>query len=110
LSANNPPQADRAPLRLRLDKWLWQARFFRTRTLAAGQVAEGQVRLNGARVTRPAQAVGPGDVLTFVQGSRVRVVRIAALGARRGPAAEARALYEDLGAREAGQSGSPTLE
>ncbi|MGX0904586.1 ribosome-associated heat shock protein Hsp15 [Roseovarius sp. MBR-79] len=87
---------DIAPAKLRLDKWLWQARFFKTRTLAAGQVSAGHVRVNGARVSKPAQGVGPGDVLTFAQGTRVRVVRIAALGARRGPAAEAQALYDDL--------------
>jgi ribosome-associated heat shock protein Hsp15 len=93
--------------RLRLDKWLWHARFFRTRTLAAGQVAAGHVRVNGARVVKPAQAVGPGDVLTFAQGARVRVVRIAALGARRGPAAEAQALYDELGAPEPQDSIAP---
>jgi len=82
--------------RLRLDKWLWHARFFRTRTLAAAEVAAGHVRLNGTRVAKPAQAVGPGDVLTFAQGARVWVVRIAALGVRRGPAPEAQALYDDL--------------
>jgi ribosome-associated heat shock protein Hsp15 len=89
-----------APARLRLDKWLWQARFFKTRTLAAGQVAAGHVRINGARVVKPAQGVCAGDVLTFAQGTRVRVVRIAALGVRRGPATEAQALYEDLSAPE----------
>lgn len=87
---------DSPPAKLRLDKWLWQARFFKTRTLAAGQVAAGHVRVNGVRVLKPAQAVGPGDVLTFAQGTQVRVVRITELGARRGPATEAQALYEDL--------------
>ncbi|MBE0452830.1 RNA-binding S4 domain-containing protein [Roseovarius autotrophicus] len=87
---------ENSPIRLRIDKWLWQARFFRTRTLAAGQVAAGHVRVNGARVAKPAQAVGPGDVLTFTQGTQVRVVRIVTLGVRRGPAAEAQALYDDV--------------
>lgn len=82
--------------KLRLDKWLWQARFFKTRTLAARQVSGGHVRVNGTRAGKPAQTVVPGDVLTFVQGRQVRVVRIAALGTRRGPAPEAQALYEDL--------------
>lgn len=81
---------------VRLDKWLWHARFFKTRSLAARQVAEGRVRINGARTDRPARAVGPGDVLTFPQGDRVRVVRVLATGLRRGPAAEAAALYEEL--------------
>ena len=84
-----------APARLRLDKWLWQARFFKTRSLAARVVGEGRVRLNGERVTKPAQPVMPGDALTFPQGDRVRVVEVVALGDRRGPAAEAQALYDD---------------
>lgn len=85
-----------SPARLRLDKWLWHARFFKTRTLAAAQVSGGHVRVNGARAAKPAHAVRPGDVLTFVQARRVRVVRIEALGERRGPASEAQALYTDL--------------
>ena len=87
--------------KIRLDKWLWQARFFKTRTLAAREVAAGHVRVNGVRVVKPAQAVGMTDVLTFAQGARVRVVRIAALGTRRGPAPEAQALYDDLSEPEA---------
>lgn len=82
--------------RSRVDKWLWQARFFKTRSLSAAQVSGGHVRLNGRKIMKPAQAVGPGDVLTFAQGRRIRVVRITALARRRGPASEARALYEDL--------------
>lgn len=81
---------------LRLDKWLWQARFFKSRGLAAGMIESGAVRVNGTRVTRPGRDVGAGDVLTFAQGSRIRVVRILALGQRRGPAGEAQALYLDL--------------
>ena len=81
--------------RQRLDKWLWQARFFKTRSLAARVVGEGRVRLNGDRVTKPAQPVAPGDVLTFPAGDRIRVVAVLALLARRGPAAEAQAAYED---------------
>ncbi len=91
--------------RIRLDKWLWQARFFKTRGLSARLISAGHVRVNSAKVSRPARAVAPGDVLTFPQGRRIRVVRILALGARRGPAPEARALYEDLAPPpEAGQA------
>jgi ribosome-associated heat shock protein Hsp15 len=79
-----------------LDKWLWHARFFKTRTLAARQVTDGQVRVNGDRQGKPAHGIAQGDVLTFVQGRAVRVVRVAALGDRRGPAAEAQTLYDDL--------------
>ncbi|UMA65827.1 RNA-binding S4 domain-containing protein [Roseivivax marinus] len=82
--------------KLRVDKWLWQARFFKTRSLAAKVVSGGHVRLNGARIAKPAVAVGAGDVLTFPQSRDVRVVRIVALGERRGPAPEARGLYDDL--------------
>ncbi|MCB1342526.1 MAG: RNA-binding S4 domain-containing protein [Pseudooceanicola sp.] len=85
-----------APARLRVDKWLWFARFFKSRTLAAAQVSGGHLRIDGERVSKPSETVSPGDVLTFPQGSRVRVVRILALGDRRGPAPEAQALYEDL--------------
>ncbi len=81
---------------IRLDKWLWQARFFKTRGLASRMVSSGRVRVNSERATKPACPVGAGDTLTFAQGGAVRVVRIVALGARRGPAAEARALYDDL--------------
>ena len=94
-------------LSLRLDKWLWHARFFKTRSLAAGQVSGGHVRVNGTRAAKPAQQVGPGDVLTLSQGPRVRVVRIAAPGTRRGPAPEARALYEDLTPPETRNSDPP---
>lgn len=82
--------------RIRIDKWLWQARFCRTRSRASATVANGQLRLNGAKMAKPGHAVGPGDVLTFVQDGHVRVIRILACGNRRGSAAEARALYDDL--------------
>ncbi len=82
--------------RIRLDKWLHHARFWKTRSAAAEAVAGGKVRLNGRRVTKAAQPVGPGDTLTFVQGARVRVIRVLAPGHRRGPAEEARGLYHDL--------------
>ena len=81
---------------LRLDKWLWHARFAKSRSLAAKLVSETGVRVNGTRASKSAAAVRPGDVLTFVQGRHVRVIRILALGTRRGPAPEAQALYDDL--------------
>ena len=81
---------------LRLDKWLWQARFFKTRTLSAKMVSLGRVRVNSTRVTKPATAVKIGDGLTFPQGDDVRIVEIKTLGDRRGPAAEAQLLYTDL--------------
>jgi ribosome-associated heat shock protein Hsp15 len=81
---------------LRLDKYLWQARFFKSRTQAAEFIGSGRLRLDGAVVVKPNQAVRIGSVLTFPLGPRIRVVRVLALGIRRGPPAEARTLYEDL--------------
>lgn len=81
---------------IRLDKWLWQARFFKSRSLAAGIVTAGKVRVDGTPVSKPARAVGPGDTLTFVKETDTKVIRILACGTRRGPAPEAQALYEDL--------------
>lgn len=82
--------------RQRLDKWLWFARFFKTRSLAAKIVSGGGVRVNGTRVTKSAAQVGAGDVLTFAQGNTIRVIQIDAPGTRRGPAPEAQTLYTDL--------------
>ena len=81
---------------LRLDKWLWFARFARTRSLATRLVIDGRMRVNGAPTQKAHYAVKAGDVLTFPLGSHIRVIKVIALGQRRGPAAEAQALYEDL--------------
>ncbi|MCE6950387.1 MULTISPECIES: RNA-binding S4 domain-containing protein [Rhodobacterales] len=89
---------------MRLDKWLVQARFLKTRALATALIEAGRVRLNGQRVAKPAQTVGEGDTLTFPQGGRIRVIRVAALGTRRGPAQEAAGLYIDLDAPPAAAS------
>jgi ribosome-associated heat shock protein Hsp15 len=84
----------------RIDLWLWQTRFFKSRTLAAALVAEGRVRVNGQPVSKPARTVTPGDVLTLPQGGTIRVVKILALPTRRGPAPEAQACYADFGGPE----------
>lgn len=81
---------------IRLDKWLWHARLYKSRSLAAQAVLTGRMRLNGKPVAKPAQSLRPGDVLTFTQGQNVRVLRVIAPGTRRGPASEAQALYDDL--------------
>ena len=81
---------------LRLDKWLWQARFFKTRALAAQVIGKRRIRINETVITKTHYRVRPGDVLTFPQGHSIRVVRVLATGTRRGPANEARTLYEDL--------------
>ncbi len=84
----------------RVDSWLWHARFFRTRTLAAAIVSAGKVRLtrNGvtSRIKKTSHLVRPGDDLTFPKARQIRIIRIMALAGRRGPAAEAQTLYEDL--------------
>ena len=82
--------------KLRLDKWLWHARFVKIRGLVASLVTGRRVRVNSAKAAKPAHMVGPGDVLTFPQGDNIRVVRVLAIGLRRGPAPEAQMLYADL--------------
>jgi ribosome-associated heat shock protein Hsp15 len=82
--------------RQRIDKWLWFARFVKTRPLAAAIVSQGQVRLNKVKVGKPSHEVGPGDVLTLAMHGRVRVIKVLAIGTRRGPASEAQTLYEDM--------------
>jgi ribosome-associated heat shock protein Hsp15 len=83
--------------RQRLDKWLWFARFAKTRTVAAKLVANGYVRVNGQRVENAAKPLAVGDVVTVAAAHTTAVVRVEALGERRGPAPEARLLYGELG-------------
>lgn len=86
----------------RLDKWLWCARFFKTRALAARFCDDGRLRVSGHITNKAHYAVRPGDVLTFPLGPHIRVIKILELAVRRGPPAEARSLYEDLAAPEKG--------
>jgi ribosome-associated heat shock protein Hsp15 len=81
---------------LRLDKFLWFARIVKTRALAQTMAEEGRIRLGGRLVDRAHAPVRVGDVLSFAQRGSVRVLRVAALPARRGPPAEARALYVEI--------------
>ena len=78
---------------IRLDKWLWQARFFKSRTLAGKVCAAGKVRVNGELVCKAHYRVRVGQVLTFPKAHQVYVVQIKLLGMRRGPAQEAQKLY-----------------
>lgn len=80
---------------LRIDKWLWFARFCKTRSLAASVVAAGEVSVNGVLVTKASALVRVGDELVFPTGKRRRRVTVLALGERRGPAPEAQALYRE---------------
>ena len=80
----------------RLDKWLWHARFAKTRTAAARLVTDGHVRVNSRSEVTSAKRVRAGDVLTIALSRDVRVVRLRGLASRRGPATEARTLYENV--------------
>lgn len=80
--------------RLRLDKWLWCARFYRTREMAAAACEKGHLRINGFRVEKAGREVRPGDVLTVPLRGQVVAVRVLAGAKRRGPASEAQQLYE----------------
>ena len=81
---------------LRIDKWLWHARFVKSRSLAARLCTSGGMRVGGTLVRKAHHALKTGDVLTFPLGPHIRVIKVLALGKRRGPAVEARTLYEDL--------------
>jgi ribosome-associated heat shock protein Hsp15 len=107
----------------RLDKWLWYARVAKSRTIAATAITDGKIKVNRIRAEKASQTIKVGDVVTSRLTKAVRVLRIARLGTRRGPAPEAALLYDDLtpppepasaapkpqawGAREPG-SGRPT--
>jgi ribosome-associated heat shock protein Hsp15 len=85
-----------AESRQRIDRWLFFARVVKSRSLAAKLVAAGKVRRNREKLDQPSGLVGPGDVLTVTLERQVLVYRVLAAGSRRGPAPEARLLYEDL--------------
>ena len=85
-----------APTGLRLDRWLWHARFVASRALVVDLVSARRVRLNNQIVTKTHALVRPGDVLVLTHPARVRVLKIRELGRRRGPAPEASTLYEEL--------------
>ncbi len=80
----------------RIDRWLWVARLLKSRTLAATLAASGKVRVNGTRISKASRLLHPGDVLTLPLAAHIRIIEVVAIGTRRGPASEARTLYEDL--------------
>ncbi len=96
--------------KIRVDKWLWHARFYKTRSLAAKQVGAGHIRLNGSKITKTAQSVTAGDVLSFPQGRQNRVVEVVAIGERRGPAPEAQTLYLDKTPKQDIMPANPRFE
>ena len=81
---------------IRLDKWLWHARFFKSRTRSSALCEAGRVRVGGRIVAKAHHTIKVGDVLTFPQGNRIRVVRVSAIAPRRVSAPQAAALYEDM--------------
>lgn len=91
---------------VRLDKWLWAARFFKTRSLASEEIGKGRVAVNGAPA-KPSREVRLGDTLTLAHGAAPRTVVVTAVSQMRGPATTARLLYEEtaesVAAREAAQ-------
>ena len=91
--------------RQRIDKWLFFARVVKSRTLGAKLAEAGRVRVNREKIGHSAQIIKPGDVLTITLDRRILVYRVLAPGTRRGPAEEARLLYEDLSEREQAPSG-----
>ncbi len=100
------PAPDVQP-KLRLDKWLWAARFFKSRDLAVEVIERGHVRINTAKCRKPGHGVGVGDVLTFAQAGNIRVVRVTALDDKRGSATDAQQLYHDLDQTDLDATASP---
>ena len=94
---------------VRIDIWLWRARFVKTRSLATALVERGAVRLTHqgrqTRLDKPSRVVHPGDEITFAINGRVTALRVEALGERRGPPAEARGLYASLDGGEVASGG-----
>lgn len=84
------------PDTIRIDKWLWYARFFKTRSICAKLISDGRISLNDQQIKKPATVVNIGDRVMFRQGEWQRIVTIVGIGTRRGPASEAQELYEDL--------------
>ena len=96
MTASNVTQFEAHDATLRIDKWLWHCRFFKSRSHAARFVASGKVRVNRRPISNTAHPLKQGDILTFVHQDEVQVVLVRALGTRRGPLAEAKCLYQDL--------------
>ena len=90
--------AESSAARLRLDKFLWFARIVKTRSAAQTLAEQGRLRINGRVIDRSHAPVGIGDVLSFAVHGKVRVLKIEALPARRGPPADARLLYNEIDA------------
>ena len=82
--------------KIRLDIWLWYARFYKSRSLSSKAILSGKLRVNSIKIIKPASKVKIKDVLTINHVNTVRIIQIQSIGSRRGPASEAQALYNDL--------------
>ena len=90
--------------KIRLDTWLWYARFYKSRSLSSKAILSGKVRVNSIKIIKPASKVKIKDVLTINHVKLVRIIEVQSLGARRGPASEAQKLYKDLSGDATGAS------
>ena len=82
--------------KIRLDTWLWYARFYKSRSLSSKAILSGKLRVNSNKIIKPASKVKINDVLTINHINMVRIIQVQSLGSRRGPASEAQKLYKDL--------------
>ena len=82
--------------KIRLDTWLWYARFYKSRSLSSKAIFSGKLRVNANKIIKPASKVKINDVLTINHINMVRIIQVQSLGSRRGPASEAQKLYKDL--------------
>ena len=82
--------------KIRLDTWLWYARFYKSRSLSSKAIVSGKLRVNSNKIIKPASKVKINDVLTINHINMVRIIQVQSLGSRRGPASEAQQLYNDL--------------
>tara|TARA_B100000676_G_scaffold241989_1_gene243377 strand:- start:20 stop:403 length:384 start_codon:yes stop_codon:yes gene_type:complete len=95
--------------KIRLDTWLWYARFYKSRSLSSKAILSGKVRVNSNKIIKPASKVKINDVLTINHVNMVRIIQIQSLGARRGPASEAQKLYKDLSGDATGSANNKNL-
>ena len=95
--------------KIRLDIWLWYARFYKSRSLSSKAILSGKLRVNSNKIIKPASKVKINDVLTINYVNTVRIIQIQSLGARRGPASEAQKLYKDLSGDATGSANNKNL-
>ena len=95
---------------IRLDKWLWYARFFKTRSLASKICKARKIRINGIISSKASATVKVGDVLTFPKADKIKIIKIEDIGQRRGPAPEAQTLYADLTPKQEKPPANPKYE